>query len=637
MRWLLFPFLFLLLPSTLLYANSSDPWWNAAWHYRAELNINTAVVNQTGKIDIDFAALGLPSALDENSIRIVKSDGITLLTKQEFTDILYSNATDGLNNNRGEVKFIIEDAGTVRYYVYYDTTANGTKAALASSYVINGNFEHSAGSTPTGWTTGQANIGTRQPNNEVHPTGGEGTTVSVTDTGGTGQTRNANNVPHTGNAFHIHGFRDRQESGNSAEQTWIEKTFTVSSSSAGNMTYWLRVQGWDSASYDNIRVIINGTTINQNNLNISNGAISVNTTRYGESSGYATYADSGWTQASLSLSSYTGQTITVRIMHQTATDNGWKFWQLIDDMEWSIKLVSLGGQEELIDLPGTITTCTKIQKIGLSTYDTTGYNSYPNNASQYQTLINSYATTSHLFGSGYLNNITVSSGSNNNPYGADEHYLALFKGYIYLPSTGIYKFGIDGDDAVEVYIDDTLITGWYGGHGRANHARYIKYVNTTAGYHKIEYHMQERTGGDSYYLYWQPPSGNSIVIVPASQFFHCIPSISKISCVTDDPVNSTSNPKRIPGATIRYAIEVKNDTDNAIDSTRVNDSIDSNFDTTTIRNLQIQNGICDCTGTASASNNGPNGTGNGVNPIVLDFGTINANSTKCGYFEVDIE
>ena len=452
-----------------IYGNATDPWWDTTWHYRAELNINSAVVNQTGKIDIDFAALGLPSALDENSIRIVKSDGTTVLTTQEFTDNLYADATDALNNDRGEVKFIIEDAGTVKYYVYYDTTANGTKTALPNSRTINGNFEHSTGSTPTSWTTGQANIGTNQPNNEVHPTGGEGTTVSVTDTGGTGQTRNANNVSHTGSAFHIHGYRDRQESGGNAEQTWIEKTFTVPSSNAGNMTYWLRVQGWDSAQYDNIRVIINGTTIDQNNLNISNSAITVNTTRYGESSGYTTYADSGWTQASLSLSSYLGQTITVRIMHQTATDNGWKFWQLIDDMEWSLKSLTTGAQETLPNM-----------------------------------------------------------------------------------------------------------------------------------------------------------------------------SVAKSSCVIADPVNGTSNPKRIPGATIRYAFQVSNtgfvDASNVI----VDDTLNASFNTATIANLQIQSGVCNCAGVTSASANPAPGTGNGVHPIKLNFGTVAGGSVgsptrECGYFEVDIQ
>lgn len=456
------------LPS-ILFSNATDFWWDTTWHYRAELNINSAVVNQTGKIDIDFAALGLPSALDENSIRIVKSDGTTVLTTQEFTDSLYADATDALNNDRGEVKFIIEDAGTVKYYIYYDTTANGTKAALPDTRTINGNFEHSNGSTPTNWTTGQANIGTNQPNNEVHPAGGEGATVSVTDTGATGQTRNANNVPHTGNAFHIHGYRDRQESGGNSEQTWIEKTFTVPDSSAGNMTYWLRVQGWDSANYDNIRVIINGTTINQNNLNISNSAITVNTTRYGESSGYTTYADSGWTQASLSLSSYTGQTITVRIMHQTASDNGYKFWQLIDDMEWSLKSLTTGTQETLPNM-----------------------------------------------------------------------------------------------------------------------------------------------------------------------------SVVKSSCVIADPVNGTTNPKRIPNATIRYAVQVQNTGTHDANNVIVNDSLNANFDYNSIQYLQIQNGTCNCLGVASASNNGANGTGNGVNPVQLDFGTVAGGSVgspskECGYFEVKIK
>ena len=463
-----FLFLFVIIPS-LLSANIADAWWNNDWHYRAELNINSAVINQTGKMDIDFSALGLPSALDENSIRIVKSDGTTLLTKQEFTDVLYNNATDTLNNDRGEVKFIIENGGTVRYYVYYDTTANGSKTALASSYGINGNFEHSAGTTPSNWSTGQANIGSNAPNNEVHPTGGEGTTVSVTNTGGANETINTNNVSHTGSAFHIHGYRDRSESGGNREQTWIEKTFTVPSSSTGNMTYWLRVQGWDSVDYDFIRVSINGTTINHINLNIADSDITVNNNEYGESSAYSTYADSAWTRARLNLSVYAGQTITVRIMQQTLNDNGYKMWQQLDDLEWSIKAVSLGTQETLPNM-----------------------------------------------------------------------------------------------------------------------------------------------------------------------------SIIKRSCVTSDSVNNITRPKRIPGATIRYAFQVSNTGSIAAKNVLVDDTLNSSFDYNTIKNLQIQNGLCDCTGVASASNNGANGTGNGVNPIKLDFGTVAggsvANPTReCGYFEVNIK
>jgi len=210
----------------------------------------------------------------------------------------------------------------------------------------------------------------------------------------------------------------------------------------------------------------------------------------------------------------------------------------------------INQNQDILYIPNPInimlppTSCTKIQKIALSTYDTNGYaDSYPDSVAEYQTWIVDNALASKLFGNGYVDNINVSSVRDNNPYhsGTDEYYLAIFKGYIYLPETGIYKFGIDGDDAVEVYIDDTLITSWYSGHARAGHATRIRYVSASSGYHKIEYHMQEREGGDSYYLYWQRPLESSITIVPALRFFHCIASLAKTSCVISDPVNGTGN------------------------------------------------------------------------------------------------
>ena len=131
----------------------------------------------------------------------------------------------------------------------------------------------------------------------------------------------------------------------------------------------------------------------------------------------------------------------------------------------------------------------------MTTYDTRGYNTYPSDSTAYTTFIQNYATVANLFGSGYLNQINGS----NNPYGLNENYLSIFEGYIYLPTTGVYKFGIDGDDAVEVYIDDRLITGWYGGHGRANQAKYVVDIFSQSGWHKVKYHHQERGGGDNYY------------------------------------------------------------------------------------------------------------------------------------------
>jgi len=216
---------------------------------------------------------------------------------------------------------------------------------------------------------------------------------------------------------------------------------------------------------------------------------------------------------------------------------------------------------------------TPVAKLEMSTYDTTGYNDYPDNSNEYETFIQNYAIDSKWFGSGYQNQINDSG----NPYGSDENYLTIFEGYLYIPSTGIYKFGLDGDDAIELYLDDTLITGWYGGHGKANKAKYIVNVYAQSGWHKLEYHHQEKSGGDNYYLYWQEPNG-SMEIVPANQFFHCTAKVTKISVVTSDPSNGTDNPKRIPGANIEYRLKAINLGNIRISNAILADTLESNLD-----------------------------------------------------------
>lgn len=270
---------------------------------------------------------------------------------------------------------------------------------------------------------------------------------------------------------------------------------------------------------------------------------------------------------------------------------------------------------------------TPILKIAMHTFHQNS--AHPKDEYEFITL---RQNNTNSFGSGYQDQINGSG----NPYGNNNNYWSKFSGYIYLPDTGIYQFGVDGDDAVEVYLDDLLITGWYGGHGKANQAEYVIEADVQAGWHKIRFHQEERSGGDNYYLYWKRPGGGNMQIVPSSRFFHCLPALSKTSCVISDPVNGTSNPKRIPGATIRYALLVDNIIDETIDNVIVDDTVSNSFDAASIKNLQIQNGNCNCLGVASASNNGANGTANGVNPVKLDYGSINANTKECGYFEVDI-
>ncbi len=154
-------------------------------------------------------------------------------------------------------------------------------------------------------------------------------------------------------------------------------------------------------------------------------------------------------------------------------------------------------------------------------------------------------------------------------------------------------------------------------------------MGSDAKHSNFQIRLRMTNGSGENWDYWHI---DDVCLVPETYM-----TMSKTSCVINDPVNGTTKPKRIPGATIRYALEVKNTSDYSTDNVIVEDSIDSNFDTNTIRNLQIQSGTCDCLGVTSASNNGSNGSSNGVNPVKLDYDTVSANSIECGYFEVDIK
>jgi type IV pilus assembly protein PilY1 len=159
-----------------------------------------------------------------------------------------------------------------------------------------------------------------------------------------------------------------------------------------------------------------------------------------------------------------------------------------------------------------------------TTSSTTQRGSHPSNASQFQTLIGTWGTSTQHCGTGAISGqIIDTSGSNNNPFtGADynqcrqDYYLTLIRGQIYAATAGDYAFATNGDDAVEVLIDGQVVTGWYGGHGnrndssaatRAANTGSVQSITLTAGWHDLEFHHEENTGGDNWELLWQPPGG----------------------------------------------------------------------------------------------------------------------------------
>jgi len=115
-------------------------------------------------------------------------------------------------------------------------------------------------------------------------------------------------------------------------------------------------------------------------------------------------------------------------------------------------------------------------------------------------------------------------------------------------------------------------------------------------------------------------------------------TLIKSSCVLDDPVNNTTNPKRIPGATIRYMVEVSNAGYRVAENVTVEDNLTSEFDNTTITTPKVLDGACgSCTslsgGTDSGSANGSTVT---IDFDSVDRGTSDSPSKECGYFEVQI-
>ena len=169
------------------------------------------------------------------------------------------------------------------------------------------------------------------------------------------------------------------------------------------------------------------------------------------------------------------------------------------------------------------------------------FDSYPSDKNQFASLVTSFANTAHFLGIEYPSQINGSGNPFNNPYDPgglknSDYYIDVFKGNLIIFNPGEYTFACDGDDAVEVLIDGAVVTGWYGGHGNSDGTAKTSYsaiVTLSAGSHTVEFHHQERQGGDNYYLYWKGPdstaSGHDWQIVPPAAFIAPATGLSSLS------------------------------------------------------------------------------------------------------------
>lgn len=532
---------------------SNPTWWdqNAVgsapdWHYRVPVNVPAgATVNSTVRVDVDFNALmatmGISGTFDVNSPRIVRPNG-TLAAQQEFTDRIYAGATDAAGNGRGEIRFILQDAGPSVYHVYFDITQNGTKAANPQT-PINGNFERGAAGTaqPAGWN---APTGDATRDAQVRPA--ETPSVTTTGTNAYPIPKTTDGNPRSGSFSYMIGSRSQDETVN--YQRTITRTFTVPASSPGDFTVRWRPEGWDSTGYDTltIRLSAGSTTIDvvgpgygnyatapfsPNMTNPTNGPQS--TTRPGyRAYNYFDMTTSGthtlgmtvaaqaelWWSRTVSLASMAGQTVTLTI--QTNHVPRYRSWFHIDDIEWSVVNATLGAPQGfgVVFLAPTAATA-GVTPLSMSVQ----VDANPTASSSPVTveLINpggSSVRTAPLFNDGTHGDAVAGDAiwTNDGSVAADR--MVLPGGAL----GGTWQLRAFARDASTSTIGarNGLIRG--PGTGSA--------PETEANYWNI----------DEFLL-----GGGSLSVV-------------KTSTVISDPFNGATNPKRIPGSTIQYCVVMTN-------------------------------------------------------------------------------
>jgi type IV pilus assembly protein PilY1 len=134
----------------------------------------------------------------------------------------------------------------------------------------------------------------------------------------------------------------------------------------------------------------------------------------------------------------------------------------------------------------------------------------PTDKAAMDAFFSAHAVPKWLCGSGSVTQIDKTA--NGNPFTGSNscnnvNYLTRIQGTLVVTSPGTYTFAVDGDDAVDVLINGSLVASWYGGHGNnrtdSGLASHSGTVTLAAGNHTIEFRHQQGSGSDNWGLFWQ--------------------------------------------------------------------------------------------------------------------------------------
>ena len=138
-------------------------------------------------------------------------------------------------------------------------------------------------------------------------------------------------------------------------------------------------------------------------------------------------------------------------------------------------------------------------------YKLSGYVALASNAGNLNTS-SSYSTNVLNFLSqtdfkNAINNQTPYSGFNG------EGFTIVVSGYFIPKQTGTYTFSIEGDDAVDLFINDQNVANHYGPHGNSPIGTHTGTISLVAGKkYLFRARFQEAGGGEVLQLFWKKPS-----------------------------------------------------------------------------------------------------------------------------------
>lgn len=139
---------------------------------------------------------------------------------------------------------------------------------------------------------------------------------------------------------------------------------------------------------------------------------------------------------------------------------------------------------------------------------------HPNNSNEFSSYVNpaNVASSGSASGSVLLNwesAATLTTAGISIPNGG-EQFAVQVSGYFIPQESGIYTFTCEGDEAVDLFINDVNVANHYGQHGTESLGSHTGIIDLVAGTsYTFRARMQDAGGGEGLRVFWRKPSESS--------------------------------------------------------------------------------------------------------------------------------